>query len=612
MITYRTLLSEGKEVLQKAKIMDFEIDAWLLMEFVFQIDRARFFLEQNETVEEEKAETYRSLLAERAKHIPVQQITHEAWFFGLPFYVNENVLIPRQDTEVLIEEVLSAVKKYRIQTPKILDMCTGSGCILLSLLVNIEGAEGLGADLSEKALEVAQKNGSLLNLKAEWCLSNLFSHINGKYDIIVSNPPYIESAVIETLMEEVREHEPRMALDGKEDGLYFYREITKQAGVYLNAGGILAFEIGYNQGEAVSQMLKEEQYEEIKASCKSWPLEEVTHVFYHTLIKDPSKAFDGDYKEADYNQVMTTIDEFNKITETMYEKGYVMVSIYDMAKADADGNITEGEILLPEGKIPFVLSQDDVCYYHYMDGDGYASKLVVDENGKIRNEYIEDDGSVSVGDYDMVPLIDRFVEEHPDFSYRGAKGIVALTGYNGILGYRTDQSYETRPDDLDANKVEWLDAHPDFSLAKEREGAKKVADAMKAEGWLFASHTWGHQNVGQIGLETLQTDTRKFKDNVDPLIGGTDIIIFAFGTDLCGPEDYHGDKFEYLKGAGYNYFCNVDSSKYYVQIRERYFRQGRRNLDGYRMYYHPELLEDLFDVKSVFDSVRPTPVPPMA
>lgn len=143
-------------------------------------------------------------------------------------------------------------------------MCTGSGCILLSLLANIEGAEGLGADLSEKALEVAQKNGSLLNLKAEWCLSNLFSHINGKYDIIVSNPPYIESAVIETLMEEVREHEPRMALDGKEDGLYFYREITKQAGVYLNAGGILAFEIGYNQGEAVSQMLKEEQYEEIK------------------------------------------------------------------------------------------------------------------------------------------------------------------------------------------------------------------------------------------------------------------------------------------------------------------------------------------------------------
>ena len=379
---------------------------------------------------------------------------------------------------------------------------------------------------------------------------------------------------------------------------------------YDGAISLLKKQSSYKENTDMQNAVK--SYETDKASCKSWPLEEVTHVFYHTLIKDTSKAFDGDYKEADYNQVMTTIDEFNKITETMYEKGYVMVSIYDMVKADENGNMTRGEILLPPGKIPFVLSQDDVCYYHYMDGDGYASRLIVDDKGKVRNEYIEDDGSVSVGDYDMVPLIDRFVEKHPDFSYRGAKGIVALTGYNGILGYRTDQSYETRPDDLDDNKVEWLDAHPDFSLEKEREGAKKVADAMKAEGWLFASHTWGHQNIAQISLDTLQTDTQKFKDNVDPLIGGTDIIIFAFGTDLCGEEDYHGDKFEYLKGVGYNYFCNVDSSKYYVQIRDRYFRQGRRNLDGYRMYYNPELLEDLFDVKSVFDPARPTPVPPMS
>ena len=379
---------------------------------------------------------------------------------------------------------------------------------------------------------------------------------------------------------------------------------------YDGAISLLKKQSSYKENTDMQNAVK--SYETDKASCKAWPLEEVTHVFYHTLIKDTSKAFDGDYKEADYNQVMTTIDEFNKITETMYEKGYVMVSIYDMVKADENGNMTRGEILLPPGKIPFVLSQDDVCYYHYMDGDGYASRLIVDDKGKVRNEYIEDDGSVSVGDYDMVPLIDRFVEKHPDFSYRGAKGIVALTGYNGILGYRTDQSYETRPDDLDDNKVEWLDAHPDFSLEKEREGAKKVADAMKAEGWLFASHTWGHQNIAQISLDTLQTDTQKFKDNVDPLIGGTDIIIFAFGTDLCGEEDYHGDKFEYLKGVGYNYFCNVDSSKYYVQIRDRYFRQGRRNLDGYRMYYNPELLEDLFDVKSVFDPARPTPVPPMS
>lgn len=378
---------------------------------------------------------------------------------------------------------------------------------------------------------------------------------------------------------------------------------------YDKAIDLLKKDPTYSSDKKMQAAAKE--YEDTKATCTAWPLEKVTHVFYHILIKDPSRAFDGDYKEADYNQVMTTIDEFNKITQTMYEKGYVMVSIKDMAKADENGNITEGEILLPPGKTPFVLSQDDVCYYHYMDGDGYATKLIVDEEGKIRNEYVEDDGSVSVGDYDMVPLIDRFVEKHPDFSYRGAKGILALTGYNGILGYRTDESYETRPADLDENKVQWLDAHPDFSLEKERAGAKKVADAMKAEGWEFASHTWGHQNVGQISLEKLQEDTERFKKNVDPLIGGTDIIIFAFGTDITDDQDYSGDKFEYLKGQGYNYFCNVDSSQYYVQIRDRYFRQGRRNLDGYRMYYNPELLSDLFDVKDVFDPTRPTPVPPM-
>lgn len=354
-----------------------------------------------------------------------------------------------------------------------------------------------------------------------------------------------------------------------------------------------------------------EKYKKKKASCVAWPIEEVTHVFYHSLIVDPSKAFDGDYKTDGFNQVMTTIDEFNKITQAMYDKGYVMVSIKDMASVDENGNMVPGEILLPPGKIPFVLSQDDVCYYHFMDNNGFATKLVVDEDGKVRNEYINDDGSVSVGDYDMVPLIDRFVEEHPDFSYRGAKGIIALTGYNGILGYRTDSSYETRPDDLDRDKVEWLDAHPEFNLETEREGAKKVAEAMKKNGWLFASHTWGHLNVGEISMERLQRDAQKFKENVDPVIGGTDIIIFAFGADLNQAEDYSGEKFEFLKGQGYNYFCNVDSQKYFVQLRDRYLRMGRRNLDGYRMYYNPEMLDDLFDAAAVFDPTRPVPVAPM-
>ena len=420
-------------------------------------------------------------------------------------------------------------------------------------------------------------------------------------DIETEESPYIKSASAK-LEDEETEQKKRTGILKKAQKLavqYDYDKAIKTIKSYDN------YDAYENMTAAV------EKYERIKASCVSWPISEVTHVFYHTLIKDTGKAFDGDYKEGDYNQVMTTIDEFNKITESMYEKGYVMVSIYDLATVNGDGTMSEGEILLPEGKIPFILSQDDVCYYHYMDGDGFASRLIVDEDGKIRNEYIEEDGSVSVGDYDMVPLIDRFVEEHPDFSYRGARGIIALTGYNGILGYRTDSSYKTRPDDLDDNKKQWLEDHPDFSIKKERAAAGKVAEAMKEEGWLFASHTWGHLNVGEISLERLKTDTEKFKENVDPLIGGTDIIIFAFGADLTQMEDYSGEKFEYLKSQGYNYYCNVDSSRYFVQLRDTYLRMGRRNLDGYRMYYNPELLSDLFDASEVFDKSRPTPVPPM-
>ena len=353
-------------------------------------------------------------------------------------------------------------------------------------------------------------------------------------------------------------------------------------------------------------------YQQTKDACVAWSPEQVTHIFYHSLIVDTSKAFDGDYKQDGYDQVMTTMNEFNQITQTMYDRGYVMVSIYDLAQMDENGVMHGKEVYLPEGKIPFVLSQDDVCYYHSQDGDGIATKLVIDGDGKVRNEYVEDDGSVSVGDYDVVPLIDRFVEAHPDFSYHGAKGIVALTGYNGILGYRTDISYQTRPDDLNDDKKAWLDAHPDFDLDTERAGAKAVADVMKAEGWIFFFFTWGHKNMSSVSMERLVTDTQNFKENVDPLIGGTDIIIFAFGADINDGGDYTGDeKFEYLKSQGYNYYCNVDSSQYFVQIRDSYFRMGRRNVDGYRRYYNPDMLSDLFDASTVFDSSRPTPVPPM-
>ena len=381
----------------------------------------------------------------------------------------------------------------------------------------------------------------------------------------------------------------------------------------------------YNYDEAI-KLLKSQSdfdsnkdYMDLAAKCQiaksslvEYPLEQITHVFFHTLIYDTSKAFDGDAKSGNYNQVMTTVSEFNKIIQIMYDKGYVLVSPHDMAHVNEDGTMSRGSIMVPEGKIPFVLSQDDVSYYHYMDGDGCASKLILDENGQVKNEYIEDDGSVSVGDYDLVPLLDDFIREHPDFSYHGRKGILAMTGYNGVLGYRTDIAYKTG-ENLQDDQKKFLADNPDFDYDQDVAEATKVADAMKAEGWEFASHTWGHMNATERSAEDLQTDDQKWKSYVAPILGDTDMVIFAFGADIGDWEGYSSDnpKFQYYKSAGYNYFCNVDSSQYFVQITDQYFRQGRRNLDGYRMYYNPDMLSDLFDVSEVWDSSRPTPVPSM-
>ena len=255
-MNYKELYEQGKNTLADARIEEAALDARLLLEAVCGTDRNTLLVHADRPVSTEEETAYLERIARRAERIPLQYITGVQDFMGLEFTVNESVLIPRQDTEILVEEVLGNLHDGMT----VCDMCTGSGCILISLLQYSNDCEGTGADLSEKALAVARSNaGRLLRNPgaAQFVHSDLFESVDGRFDIVVSNPPYIATKEIETLMPEVRDHEPRMALDGTEDGLFFYRRIVNDCKRNLKKGGMLFFEIGYDQGEAVKTLMEQ-------------------------------------------------------------------------------------------------------------------------------------------------------------------------------------------------------------------------------------------------------------------------------------------------------------------------------------------------------------------
>lgn len=269
-MTLQALLEEGAEKLKKAGIIEADLDAKYLLFEAFQTDMAHFLLNRYADLSEAdsvcgRLEEYRAMIKKRAERIPLQQIIGRREFMGLVFYVNEHVLIPRQDTETLVEEVL---KDYKGKNPSVLDMCTGSGCIAISLALLGKFDRVTGADISLKALRVAEKNADCLMGEKELALveSDLFEAFSEKqkFDVIVSNPPYIPTKVIEGLEPEVRDHEPILALDGRADGLHFYRRLALECGRLLNPGGTVYFEIGYDQGEAVSGLLRDSGFAKVR------------------------------------------------------------------------------------------------------------------------------------------------------------------------------------------------------------------------------------------------------------------------------------------------------------------------------------------------------------
>ena len=258
-LTLKEALAKAVDKLQQMEVPDADIDAWYLFSYVTGLDRAAFFLHGEEPMAEPDMIRYRDLVTKRGERIPLQHLTGEQEFMGLDFHVNEHVLIPRQDTECLVERVLPYVDGKRV-----LDVCTGSGCIAIAIAKLGKPFIVHGVDISEEALAVARQNATELNASVELFAGDLMTKMDGQYDVIVSNPPYIPSEVIEGLMPEVKEHEPRLALDGEADGLSFYREIINEAPDYLNPDGRIYFEIGAEQGEDLTHLMNERGFSEVK------------------------------------------------------------------------------------------------------------------------------------------------------------------------------------------------------------------------------------------------------------------------------------------------------------------------------------------------------------
>ena len=251
---YSKLYEFGCLQLKAADISDWKTDARLLLEYACGTDFNFLYTNPDFEVSNDKETLYKEYIDKRLTHVPVQHITGIQCFMGLDFKVTKDVLVPRPDTEILVEEVLKDLHDGM----RILDMCTGSGCILLSLLKYSNDCMGQGIDISPAALKVARENAEKLGISsAEFIDSDLFQNVSGRFDILVSNPPYIKTSEIEGLMPEVCKYDPFIALDGHEDGVYFYKKILKGAGGFLNRGSLIAFEIGNDEGEAVSGLMKE-------------------------------------------------------------------------------------------------------------------------------------------------------------------------------------------------------------------------------------------------------------------------------------------------------------------------------------------------------------------
>lgn len=329
----------------------------------------------------------------------------------------------------------------------------------------------------------------------------------------------------------------------------------------------------------------------------------IVNLSFHVLIADPNRAFKDADNGNSFRRNFITVSECTAILTQLYENGFVLVNWDDVVQTSvgADGTVTysPATIYLPEGKKPLILTQTHVNYNTYMVdgnddgladkyGSGFASRLVLDSNGELTCEMVDSTGSVITGAYDLVPLLNTFIKSHPDFSYQGAKAILAVSGYDGLFGYRTDP--ET------AKKIN--EDYYNQQLAE----VPAIIDALRADGYTIACYTYGNLAYGEAKIESIETDLARWKTEVEPLLGKVDMLVYAKESDI---NDYTGDRYQMLKNAGFKYFMSFSfDGKTYTQFTDEYVRQGRILITGNRLENKGDLYKGLFDALAVQDPSR--------
>lgn len=352
---------------------------------------------------------------------------------------------------------------------------------------------------------------------------------------------------------------------------------------------------------------KRDAYAALQEQMVAWAdPNQVVNLSFHLLIADPERAYvDSTYGDA-YKRNFVTTSEFSKILQQLYDNGYILVNLSDFittnVKENGEEELVSTPLYLPEGKKPLILTETNVNYYSYMvdidrdgtpdkDGAGFASRLMLDDSGKITCEMVDADGNTVTGNYDLVPILDAFIEEHPDFSYNGAKAILAVTGYDGLFGYRTNSSVKT------SRGQEYYDAQV--------QGATQIVQALRADGYTLACYSYENIAYGNASTDTIKQDLANWNSEVTPILGTTDILVYTT-TDIAVKESvYSGSSYTALQEAGFRYFLGFcDSASPWTVLNGNCFRQGRLLVTGSSLTGNASLYEGLFDASTVLDPAR--------